>query len=349
MKSTIGFALPFLLTLSLTAQTTPPSQPAQAPLAASTVQLDITVTDHSNKPVAGLAQSSFTILDNGAAQQVLSFQAVNSPSKEQPVEVYFLIDTVNDNLQTVGVARQHLGEFLKKSGPTTPYPSSLVVLTEETTQIQRIPSTSTADLLTALNAIPTQSRILSMSTGFEGAAQRAQISLRGMQQFIEAVQTKPGRKILVWLSSGWEGFADPTLNLSNRDQQLLFRQVVNLSNQLDRARITIFSVDPLGSNSTLGTYYQEFLKGVPNKKVVGWPHVSLPVLAIHSGGEVVLSGKDVPAEISHCIESAAAFYTITIPRAQTTSEKPDVLHTLQIKLADPSLKPHTLFGYYAEP
>ena len=349
MNRAVSFALPLLLTIPLLSQVTPAPQPSSASETPTTLQLDVTVTDHSNKPVAGLPQSSFTVLDNGAAQQILSFQAVKSPSKEQPVQVYFLIDTVNDNLKLVGIARQHLTEFLKKSGPALPYPTSLVFLTEETTQIQRIPSTSTADLLTALNAIPMRSRILSESTAYEGEVQRIQISLRGIQQFINAVQAKPGRKILIWLSSGWSNLVFSSTQLTNRDQQLLFREVVNLSDQFERARVTLYAVDPLGIDSTKTTYYQEYLKGVPNQKVVGWPNLSLQVLAVHTGGEAINSGNDIPAEISHCIESASAFYTVTIPRATTNSEKPDVLHTLQINLTDPSLKPHTIFGYYAQP
>jgi hypothetical protein len=132
-------------------------------------------------------------------------------------------------------------------------------------------------------------------------------------------------------------------------QQLLFRQIVDISTELERARVSLYAIDPLGIQSKQTNYYQEYLKGVPNQKVVGWPNLSLQVLAVHTGGEAINFGNDVPAEISNCIDDASAFYVVTIPRARTTTEKPDVLHSIQVKLTDPSLKPRTQFGYYAQP
>ena len=353
MSLLLRATLPLLLTLSLQAQVIPPPKPSEStlPPPPPTLQLDVTVTArNSTKPVAGLTQSNFTILDNGAAQPILSFQAIKQPSAEPPIQVFLLVDTVNIGVQQVAGVRLRISEFLKKNGPTLPYPVSFVVLTENATEIQQTPSTSTAELLTDLDAIQTRIRVLNRSTGIYGAAERIQISLRAVEQVTTAAQDKPGRKILIWLSPGWAYLSNPDIYLSTRDQQLLFREVVNLSTELERARVTLYSIDPIGvedAASSRTSYYQEFLKGVPNPKTVQWANLSLQVLATHTGGEAINSGNDIAAEISQCIDDASAFYVITIPRAK--AEKPDTLHTIQVKIPDTNLKPRTQFGYYAQP
>jgi hypothetical protein len=39
------------------------------------IQLDVTVTDKSGRPVTGLGASDFTLMDNGHATRLVSFHA----------------------------------------------------------------------------------------------------------------------------------------------------------------------------------------------------------------------------------------------------------------------------------
>src|ERR1035441_10078580 len=52
--------------------------PASVPAVSASRQmtLDVVVTDKSGKPVSGLAQKDFTLLDNKQPQKIVSFQAV---------------------------------------------------------------------------------------------------------------------------------------------------------------------------------------------------------------------------------------------------------------------------------
>lgn len=354
MNFLLRTVLASLFSLPLLAQVLPPpklpQEGAPPPTTPTTVQLDVTVSGRDKKPVAGLAQSNFTILDNGAPAEILSFKAIKAPSDDPPIQVFLCLDTVNIDFQLVGQVRQRLAEFLKKSGPTLPYPLSFVILTENGTEIQQTPSTNTAELLTDLNSIETRFRTLTRSTGIYGAADRINISLTDLQQVAQAEQAKPGRKLVIWLSRGWAYLSGPNINLTNRDQAILFNSIVHLSTQLERARITLYSIDPIGvqDSASLGTsYYEEFLKGVAIPRNAQWGNLALQVFSVHTGGLAINYGNDVAGEIKDCIDDASAFYVITIPRAR--AETPNTLHTIQVKIPDTNLKPRTLFGYYAQP
>ena len=61
------------------------------------ITLDVVVTDKSGKPVPGLQQQDFTLLDNKQPQKILSFTAVQGGAKtaDPPVDVVLLVDEVN--------------------------------------------------------------------------------------------------------------------------------------------------------------------------------------------------------------------------------------------------------------
>jgi VWFA-related protein len=336
--------LPTLLTIPLIAQQ---QQPSATP---ATVTLDVTVTEHSGKVVPGLTQSNFTILDNGKPQQMLSFRAIQAPVTEPPTQVLLLIDTVNNSITNVAYERDQIATFLRKSGPTLPIPLSFIYFSDSGAELQQDPSTSTETLQANLKQMDTKLHTIRRDGGIYAAAERLDLSLRTAVQIATHEQTIPGRKLLIWISPGWPYLSGPEINLSTRDQQHIFSNLVALSDMLERARITLYSIDPLGvadAGSTRSTFYEEFLKPVPSAQKTQQGNLALQVLALHAGGKVLNTGSNIADEISSCIADASAFYVITIPRAQADS--PNTLHTIQVKLSDPKLQARTLFGYYAQP
>jgi hypothetical protein len=87
---------------------------------------------------------------------------------------------------------------------------------------------------------------MTRSQGFYGAAERVQISLCMLENRARYEATQPGRKLLIWLSSGWPSFSGSEVELTAKEQATLFRSVVVLSTELREARITLYSIDPLG-------------------------------------------------------------------------------------------------------
>ena len=140
------------------------------------------------------------------------------------------------------------------------------------------------------------------------------------------------------------------LNLSSRNQQVIFSNLVALANAFERARITLYSIDPLGvadEATVRSSYYVEFLKGVPSVPKVEQGNLALQVLAVHSGGRVINTGSNIADEIASCFADTSTYYVVTVPRAR--AETPNTLHSIQLKLSDPKLQARTLFGYYAQP
>src|SRR5271156_2812950 len=96
------------------------------------ITLDVVVTDKSGKPVSGLQEQDFTLLDNKQPQKILSFKAVQGNAKpaDPPVEVILLIDEVNATFSKVSFGRQEVEKFLKRDGGELPRPVSLAVLSD---------------------------------------------------------------------------------------------------------------------------------------------------------------------------------------------------------------------------
>ena len=336
--------LPTLLTIPLIAQQ---QQPSATP---ATVTLDVTVTEHSGKVVPGLTQSNFTILDNGKPQQMLSFRAIQAPVTEPPTQVLLLIDTVNNSITNVAYERDQIATFLRKSGPTLPIPLSFIYFSDSGAELQQDPSTSTETLQANLKQMDTKLHTIRRDGGIYAAAERLDLSLRTAVQIATHEQTIPGRKLLIWISPGWPYLSGPEINLSTRDQQHIFSNLVALSDMLERARITLYSIDPLGAAdeaSIRSSFYVEFLNNVPSAQKVQQGNLALQVLALHSGGKVINTGNNIADEIASCFDDTSAYSTIIVPRA--VGEAPNTLHSIQVKLSDPKLQARTLFGYYTQP
>jgi VWFA-related protein len=331
--------LPPLLSIPLVAQ----QQPA-------TVTLDITVTEHSGKTVPGLTQPDFTILDNGKPQQILSFSAIQGPVSDPPTQVILLIDTVNNSITNVAYEREQIATFLRRNGPTLSLPLSLIFFSDSGTQMQQAPSSSTDVLLAGLKEMETKLHTINRASGIYGEVERVNLSLKTAGQIAVQEQLTPGRKILIWISPGWSYLTGPNINLSSREEQMTFANLVALATALERARITLYSIDPLGvanEGSIHSSFYIEFLKAVPSAQKVRQANLSLQVLAVHSGGRVINTGSNIADEIASCFADTSAYYTITVPRA--VGETPNTLHSIQVKLSDPQLQARTLFGYYTQP
>jgi hypothetical protein len=116
--------------------------------------------------------------------------------------------------------------------------------------------------------------------------------------------------------------------------QVQFNSIVALSDGLRRARLTLYSVDPLGmadSASIRTSYYKEFLKGVSTARQVQPGNLALQVLAYQSGGRVLNSSNDVADEIATCIADANAFYVLSFDTVP--GDAPDEYRALEIKMS----------------
>jgi VWFA-related protein len=327
---------------------------AQAPPASTDrrITLDVLVTDKSGKPVPGLGQQDFTLLDNKQPQKILSFEAVQggAATADPPVEVILLVDQVNTNFTSVSFERSQIEKFLKAAGGELPRPVSLAVLSDSGMSISNLTTRDGSALATELDKNQAGLRSITRSQGVYGAQDRIGVSLNALQQLADYETPRPGRTLVIWISPGWPFLTGPREILSDKEQQRLFGNIVGLSDRLRQARITLYSIDPLGTadaGSSRIFYYEEFVKGVKKPRQVQIGNLALQVLASQSGGRVLNSNNDITGEIAACVADANAFYVLTFDRL--LGDGPNEYHSLDIKFDKPGLKALTRTGYYAQP
>ncbi len=322
------------------------------------ITLDVLVADKSGKPVPGLEQQDFTLLDNKQPQKILSFQAVHkgdaapgaAANSDPPVEVVLIVDQVNTDFTHVSFAREQIEKFLRSDGGELPRPVSLAVLSDSGIAMGKTTGQDGNALATELSQNQAGLRSITKSQGVYGADDRIGLSLHALQQLADYETPRPGRKLVIWVSPGWPLLTGPRNELSDKAQQTLFNNIVMLSDSLRRARITLYSIDPLGTADAGGfrtSYYEEFVKGVKKARQVQLGNLALQVIATQSGGRVLISNNDVASEIASAVADANAFYVLTFEGL--AGDGPNEYHALEIKLDKPGLKALTRTGYYAQP
>jgi len=314
------------------------------------ITLDVVVNDKSGKPVAGLRQQDFTILDNKQPQKILSFEAMGQTTSADGLEIVLVVDSVNTSFSRVAYERDQLEKFLRQDGGRLVWPVSLAFFSDSGFDMQTTPSRDGNALIAYVDQHENALRSMRRSQGFYGAVDRSQLSIRAVGELAEHEAERPGRKIVIWISPGWPLLSGPGVQLSSKEQQGIFDTIVATSTQLRQSRITLYSVDPLGTSDSGGFrtfYYEQFLKGVRTPAQVEFGDLALQVLAYHSGGRVLNSSNDVTGEIGSCIRDANAYYAVSFD--SRPADGPNEYHALEVEIAQPRLKVQTRSGYYAQP
>src|ERR1700733_4004822 len=344
IRTRIGFLLfiPLISTVVFFAQQN--TQPTSAP--ASRIDLDVVVTPKSGPAVAGLQLQDFTIFDNKAPQHITSFQARNG--SQDPVRIILVIDAVNTTYQSIAYQRGEIDKFLRANGGRLAQPMALAFFTDKGTQLEQGFSTDGNGLSESFDHYDISLRDIRRSSQYE-ANDRFQLSMTALREVLEQAAKLPGRKMIFWISPGWPILSGPRIDLSSKQQNQLFSSVVGLSTQLREARITLYSVSPLGSNEGVGRelYYQAFLKGVTKQSQVNVGDLSLQVLAIQSGGLALAADNDVASLLQKCLADTEAYYELSFVPAQ--ADHRDEYHNLLVQVAKPGLTARTRTGYYAQP
>ncbi len=329
------------------------------------ITLDIVVTDRSRKPVPGLQQQDFTLLDNQKPQTILSFCATDNTlqAAAPPLQAVVLVDALNVQFQSVTYQRQQLAEFLRKDGGKLPLPISVVVFSEKD-QGQAAFTRDGMALADFLSSKQFGLRAFQDSQGSYGDVERAQLSLGTLERFISDQGNSPGRKLLIWLGPGWPLASGPEVQLSGKDRGLLFGAIVSLSAALREAGITLYNIDPLEAHLIAGqryirdpngvpdavglsSDYESFVKGVDSAKKVQNGNLALQVLALQSGGQVLNRNNGIPDSMASCLMDATVYYTLTFD--SSVAGQPNEYHKIQVKLSKPGLTARTRAGYYAQP
>jgi VWFA-related protein len=346
MSTAIRLGLLVLAPLLFTSLAPGQQNASTAAPASRRIVLDVVVTPKSGKPVPGLQEQDFTLLDNKTPRPIASFRAVNG---NEPVSVILLVDTVNTDYQRVAYEREQLDKFLSANGGHLAHPTKLAFFTDTGTQIQQGSTTDGNSIKAALDQYTVGLRSIRRTSGIYGDGERFELSIKTLGQLVSAESRQPGRTIILWISPGWPLLSGPGIYLDHNQQEQIFNDVINLSTQLRQSRITLYGVDPLGAGQPVSTtyYYQGFLKGVSRPDHVDAADLGLQVLATQTGGLALSSNNDIAAMLQTCVDDTEAYYEISFDAPPT--EHPNEYHSIDLKLANPGLIARTRTGYYSQP
>jgi VWFA-related protein len=352
MQTRLGFFL--LVSLlgigaALSQQPTSPSQPVPSQLLNDTVFLDVVVTPKSGPPVSSLQQQDFTVLDNKTPVTLNSFNALRG--RENPIEVVLVVDDVNTGVEHIAYERSEINKFLRADGGHLGHPLALAFLTDSGVKVQDTFSTDGNALSAALDQYRVGLHSITRSSGIYGAAERFDLSLRALHELAEREAARPGRKLIVWISPGWPVLSGPAVEeqMTAKQKQQIFDNVVNLSTLLRRGRITLYSIDPLGSADFAGRAFrwQSFVNGVTKPSQTEYGDVALQVIAVQSGGLALNTGNDITAFLQQCLADTQAYYELSF--APPVDQKRDEYHHLEVRVAKAGLVARTRQGYYSPP
>ena len=150
----------------------------------SHITLDVVVNDKSGKPVAGLTQQDFTVLDNKQPQRILSFEAMGQKTQaDSGAEIVLVVDAVNTAFNRVAYERDQVKKFLLQDGGKLAWPVSLDFFTDTGLDIQQTSSSDGNAQVEYLNQHETGLRSIRRTQGYYGAVDRTGLSLQALGEF----------------------------------------------------------------------------------------------------------------------------------------------------------------------
>jgi VWFA-related protein len=312
------------------------------------ITLDVEVTDSAGKPVKGLKQTDFTVLDNGKQQAISSFREFDGETAPPLAEAVLVVDTMNASVQDVVIARQGVDNFLRQNSGHLPLPVSVAFLTERGAKVGN-PSKDGNELADDLKKLQTPMRVHGIAQGINGATDRQQQSIAALQTLATFEAKKPGRKLVIWVGPGWPLLSGSS-DIGEQERRRYFDWIVNLTTSLRKTHITLYSVAPLNlmpETAQNAFLYKSYLQGVESPKQADSQNLALQVLATHSGGQVLSKSGKLPDQLARCIADANSYYEISFEGSD--SDKVLAYHALDVKADFAKAEVRTLTSYYAIP
>lgn len=324
------------------------AQTEQSPASvAGAPRLDVVVAHKNGPPVGGLSQSDFTVIDNKHTQPITSFRAVSG--RDSKAQVIIILDAVNIDYERVAYAREEVDKYLRSEGGQLTHPTAFGLLTDSGMKLQEQYSTDGNQIAAAVDANITGLREIRRSSQYQGF-DRYNISLKGLAELVSREVSTPDRKLVLFVSPGWPLLSSPGIenSLDSKQQKQLFDTLVNLTTQMQRANMTLYTVNPLGTGESeiRASYYESFVKGVSESRKMEPGNLALQVLSVQSGGRAIDFNNDISAVMRECVNDTQNYYEITFEPAPPDPK--NYYHRVEVKVAKPDLTARARGGYYAD-
>ena len=334
----------------------PDTQSAGPPLfnaVTRAVVLDVVAEDKGKHPFRGLTKEDFHLTEDGQPQEIASFEAIEPRRSTRPHDLsglphtILLIDEMNTRFQDLAYARYSMQKLLSASKALDD-PTALLALTNKGLMVLQDYTRDPNQLKTALEhhrpAIPWR-----LGQGVEGAGERISISFRSLHSIAIANLGSGRRNNLVWISPGFPIFiAD---GISADMQKKLFDDIRLLSDELLRARMTIYTVDPRGVGMGRRSPFDSRIRtsdeaaSLTRDKQIAFSDLALTTLSNETGGHSFYGHEDVDREIASSISEGENYYTLSYYPADHNFN--GSFRKVKLTVAKPGLVAHTRDGYYA--
>jgi VWFA-related protein len=302
------------------------------------VLTDVTVTDKQGNPVTGLTENDFRLLDNGKAQKLASFEEhrqqaaklmeasvtpgyySNDYLRHPPAPVSALLfDTT-----TVGITDQmYLFQQMKEFVNNLPAGEQVAVFTRAGPVTVKLAS-FTDDHATLLNAIGKAIPRL------QGPGAWMASDLDTLQQIAVYMQQIPGRKNLLWFTSGSNMFLGPNPMSVSMDSGAR-RAIYDL---LESERIAIYPIDARGLAVVFGR----------EAMTIGMQQMQMRRDAAATGGTACVNTNGLAQAAQHILATDGNYYTLSYTPNDLKSNSQ--WHRVKVKLANANYELSYRRGYF---
>lgn len=352
----------------------PPPQPApQFRAGIELVRLDVSVLDRDRRPVRGLTPADFTILENGVAQKIAAFNAVEIPDPAPPPTGWMrevapdvrtnerieerrlfliLLDdaTIQANLAAIRSLRDIARKVIDRLGPSD---LAAIVFTRDNRNSQDY----TADRSRLLAAIE-KFTVGFRDMGGAGAGDDLYFmySANVVQRAVEVLTALPDRrKSIVYVGQGVPvdlemaaapqspGMAGGSGSSALAQSTLMLRirgQMLDVFERARRANVNVYTVDPCGLR------VQPPPPPPPPTCVPGLEVEYLRTVALNTGARAVVDTNDFDPGVQAIFEENASYYLLGY---QSTDPRRDGrFRRLEVRVNRQDVEVRTRSGYQSE-
>lgn len=329
--------------------------------------LNVSVTDSSGKPVEGLKQQDFTLLDTGQPRQIVGFRAVDEPDAGSPAHAIVVVDEINSQYAIARV-RKELEKFFSETSAPLSIPTTLAVLSDSGVTMGS-PSTDRhviagqlaemtkhikgldcdapqvgSDLESRMNGTPPAH---TAGAGRDDCNdQKFNFSLNLLDKLAEDPQNAQGRGFLIWIGPGWPvpAAASSGQIMASGLHGNYGNAAAELMTDLRQADVTLDAVSWTEFKRAKGVHQAE---ESGSGAAISTASLALPVLVRDTGGQAIEKSKNLPDAINACLADAGRSYVLAFDSASSAS--PGSLHPIEVKVDKPGTTVRTTTAYYAQP
>jgi VWFA-related protein len=326
------------------------------------VVLDVVVTNSSGHHAKDLQANDFTVTEDGLPQKIVSFEASgirrSEPKKqdETPAEVpggsprtILVLDELDTEWLVTAQARWYLNRYFATHGPRLEQPTALLALTNEGLEMLCNYTQSAGTLSAYLNRHKTALPYHVMNgEGARGGFNRLGIAMTALYQIAQASTDRHSRKNLVWIGEGF-----PVLNtammpilgsaglrggtIDSATEAKARQMIQRLANSLLEARVSVYTVDPVG------LIYTPNLNDPRLLTTTG--ELIFENIAPETGGKIFRNINDVSFLVDKSVRDGSAYYTLAYYPSNHNWD--GEFRHISVTVNRPGLAARSRLGYYA--